>query len=87
MPEDPEKLLEELHHKPTESWQLTTCQTPSFHLKADAALPLGPATAKIELILGVEDGEVKSEYEAKLEGLLTGWIAAAIDESVSRLEN
>ena len=77
-------LREKLCHTPTESRKLPTCQPLEFSVKAGAVLPLGPATARFEAGVGVEDGEVKPKFQAKLEGLPTDLVDVAADEPTSQ---
>ena len=79
MSEDLEKLQQELQTLLDGPGKLPTSQYPALHLKADATLPVGLATAKVELSVGVEDGEVKPKFQVELEGLLSGWLAAATE--------
>ena len=81
---NPEKLQLGLHHTPTEPWKLTNDQPPRFQV--EAAVPIGPVVAKVELGVSVEDGEVKPKFQARLEGLLSDLVDAATNEPVSQLQ-
>ena len=80
-----ERLLRTVNTAVAESWKMTSGQPLSLHLEADATIPLGSATAKAELSVGVEDGEVKPKFQVGLEGLLSNLVVTATDESVSQM--
>ena len=66
----PEQPLQAVKNAVAESYKMPISQPPTFHLQTEATVPIGPVVAKVELGVSVEDGEVKPEIQAKLEGLL-----------------
>ena len=66
---------------------LSDDQSPSFHLQADATVPVGPTTVKVEVGVRVEDGEIKPTFQAKLADLLpVDLIVATADELANRAQ-
>ena len=65
---------------------LSDDQSPSFHLQADATVPVGPTAVKVELILGVDGDEIKSECRTKLVESLADLEPAATDERDRRAQ-
>ena len=64
---------------------LSDDQSPSFHLQTDATVPIGQMAVKVEVGVGVEDGDIKPTFQAKLTDLLpVDLIAATPDESTER---
>ena len=66
---------------------LSDDQSPSFHLQADVMVPVGQMAAKVELGIGIEDGNVKPTFQAKLTDLLpVDLIVATADELANRAQ-
>ena len=81
----PKKLQEELQtlmNSPVKD--LSDRQSPSINVNATA--PIGQTAVKVEVGVGVEDGEVKPKFQAKLEGLLDGLPPTATDGLTSRAQ-
>jgi hypothetical protein len=81
---DLEWLRDELCHTPTESRKMTNGQPLTFSLKADAALPLGSATARFEVGFSVEDGKAEIAFQVDTDGPLPN-LAAAATESANQM--
>lgn len=79
---DPKKLRDKLQTLLADDVKdLSDDQSPSFHLQADATVPVGPAAVKVEVGVRVEDGEIKPEFKAKLTDLFpVDLIVATADE-------
>ena len=85
---DPKKLRDKLQTLLADDVKdLLDDQSPSFHLQADATVPVGPTAVKVEVGVDIEGGNVKPEFKAKLTDLLpVDLIVATADELASQAQ-
>ena len=83
---DPKKLRDKLQTLLADDVKdLSDDQSPSFHLQADATVPVGPAAVKVEVGVRVEDGEIKHLEASGRPRCRRRWIGpAAVKVEVSQ---